>query len=70
MKLFYEFQAYKSQSGGSFLCDHSAECKRRNLTTAESLKGAMLRARRQHRLDRYGEELLVRFESMKALGLI
>jgi hypothetical protein len=73
MKLFYEFQAYRPQSGGSkykiFLRDHFAECKRCNLTTAESLKGAMLKASRRHKSNRYDEELLARFETMKALGL-
>jgi hypothetical protein len=76
MELFYRFQEYERQRGqaGSkyknFLRNHAAECAACKLKTEMALKGAMLRARKQHSLDRYNEDLLIRLGAMKALGLI
>jgi hypothetical protein len=75
MELFYKFQTYQQKPGrkGSkyknFLHDHRAECEACKLKSDRALKGAMLRAQRQHELGRQGEEFLLRFGAMRALGL-
>ncbi len=74
MELFHKFQSYKPRKKGSkyklFLRDHAAECRACKLKSDRALKVAMARARKQHSLDRNNEDLLVRFEAMRALGLI
>jgi len=75
MKLFHAFQNYALPRGSGskykkFWNDHQAACKACKIKTAGALKEAMRRARQQHDVDRRNEELLIRHETMKALGII
>jgi hypothetical protein len=73
-KLYRVFRNYEASRGSgskfkNFLRDHRAACAACKITTPASLKEAMRRARRQYEADRRGEELLIRHEMMKALGI-
>jgi hypothetical protein len=72
MRLFDKFQSYENPRKGpkykNFMRDHPADC--RAFKTAETFKGAMLRARKQHDLDRSSTEKYLRHATMKALGII
>jgi hypothetical protein len=52
------------------LRDRDKDCAACGIKEPGALKGAMLRARRQRALDQQAEAALVRFETMKALGII
>ena len=54
----------------NFLADYFDDCAACNLKMPDSLKGAMIRARRQREEEQRGTKLLERFEAMKALGRI
>ena len=73
-ELYYKFQAYRPGKGGSkykqFMAEHRAACNACNIKTHRSLATAMLHMRAEHVRDRRNTELLVRLETMKALGIV
>ena len=74
IRLFEAFENYQVPRGAGsrykkFLRDHLAACAACKIKTAESLRLAMGRARRQAALDRANMELLVRHAAMKAYGI-
>ncbi len=74
VRLLDSFDAFQPDGGGSkykaFLRDRAKDCAACGIEEPGALKGAMLRARRQRALDQQAEAALVRFETMKALGII
>jgi hypothetical protein len=74
VRLLDTFDAFQPGGGGSkykaFLRDHAQNCTACGIEEPGALKGAMLRARRQRALDQQAEAAFVRFETMKALGII
>jgi hypothetical protein len=74
MELFCTFQNYELPRGSgskykNFLRDHRAACTACKIKTAGSLKEAMRLARRRQDANRRDEELLIRHETMMALGI-
>jgi hypothetical protein len=74
MQLFQTFERYQVPRGAGskykkFWREHRAACVACKIKTAESLRLAMGRARRQAEHDRANVELLVRHAAMKAYGI-
>jgi hypothetical protein len=78
--LVHQFEAFQPRlsprQGGKgskykqFLDAHSADCAAAKIKTEGALKDAVYRSRKRIQSTRFLEEQLVRFETMKALGLL
>src|SRR5260370_11068880 len=67
------FEAYVPPEKGSaykqFLGDHDRACQACDIKGDNSLRDAIFRARRRRERNKANEEVLIRFETMKAMGV-
>jgi hypothetical protein len=72
-ELLIEFEGYRTRKRGSkykhFRADHPAGCQAAGVKTVKGLKEAILKAKRERRIERQGLELLLRDAAARALGI-